>query len=64
MAVDERPKVSFRSLKGRCRGNQFLLVLSASVHRTGFACYSVDDGVGQEVQVLHWMHANQLIKVN
>jgi len=28
------------------------LVLSASIHRIGFACHSLDGGVGQEVQVL------------
>ena len=37
-AVDELSEVSFfRSFKGRCRGNHFLLVLSASIHRIGFA---------------------------
>ena len=30
----------------------FMLVLSASIHRIGFACHSLDGGVGQEVQVL------------
>jgi len=30
----------------------FTLVLSASIHRIGFACHSLDGGVGQKVQVL------------
>jgi len=46
MAVNERSEVSFfRSLKGGCPGNQFLLFLSASNHRIGLACHSVDSGV-------------------
>ena len=52
-------KLVFRILEGRFRGNQFLSVVSASVHRIGFACDSLDGGV-QEVQVLRWMQANQL----
>ena len=60
MAVYERSEVSFRSFKGRCRGNQFLLVLSASMQRIGFAWHSVDGGLWQEVQVLCWTQANQL----
>jgi len=52
-------KLVFRSPNGRCRGNQFLLVLSASIHGIGFACRSVDGGVLQEVQVLRWTQTNQ-----
>ena len=52
MAVDERAVVSFRSLKGRCSSNQFLLVLSASIHRIGFVCHLADGGIRQEVQEL------------
>ena len=40
--------LDLRSPKGRCRGNQFLLVLSASMYRIGLACEacdSVDDGI-------------------
>ena len=44
MTVDKRPKVSFGTLEGRCRGNQFLSVLSTSIHRIGFACHSLDGG--------------------
>ena len=53
-------KSVFQSLKGRCHGNQFLLVLLASIHRIRFACHSVDEGVRQEVQVLRWTQADQL----
>ena len=60
VAVEER-SVSFWFLKGRCRGNQFLLVLSAYIHRIGFACHLVDGGVQQEVQLLRWTQPNQLI---
>jgi len=42
VAVDEGLKLVFRSLKGRCRGNQFPLALSASIHGIGFAWHSVD----------------------
>ena len=46
---------------GRCRHNQFLLLLSASIHKIVFSsCHSVDGGVWQEVQVLDWTQANQL----
>jgi len=45
---------------GRCRYNQFLLLLSASIHKIVFSCHSVDGGVWQEVQVLGWTQANQL----
>jgi len=32
-AVDDQSKISFSILKGRCRGKQFLLVLSTKLHR-------------------------------
>jgi len=60
VAVDERPEVSFLSVKGRCRGNQFTLALSAFIHKIGFACHSADGGARQEVQVLRMTQANQL----
>jgi len=40
VAVDGRLKLLFRLLKGGCRGNQFLLVLSASIYRIWFAWHS------------------------
>ena len=58
VAVDKGLKLVFRSLKGRCRGNQFLLALSAYIHGIGFAWHSVDGGVRQEVQVLRLTQAN------
>jgi len=62
MAVDEGSEVSISSLEERCRGNQFLLVLSAFIHRIGFAWHSVDGGVRQDVQVLRRTPANQLTR--
>jgi len=53
-------KLVVRSLKGRCRGNQFLLVVLVSIHRIGFACDSLDGGVRQEVQALRWTRADKL----
>jgi len=44
-AVDDQSKISFSILKGRCRGKQFLLVLSTKLHRicisasTQLTCY-------------------------
>ena len=52
-------KLGFRSLKGRCRGNQFCRPHPGPIHRNGFACDSVDGGVRQEVQVLRWTQASQ-----
>jgi len=44
-AADKRNEVIvFRSPTGRCRGNQFLSVLWASIHRIGFASDSLDGG--------------------
>ena len=52
--------LKFLFLKGHYRSNQFVLVLSASMHRIRFACHSIDNGVRQEMQVLRWTQANQL----
>jgi len=59
VAANKRSELVSRSLKGHCCGNQFLLVLLASIHRTGFVRHSVDGGVREEVQVLHWVQVNQ-----
>jgi len=60
MTVDDDLKLVFRSLKGRCRGNHFLLALSFFSDRIGCWSHSLDGGVRQEVQVLRLTQANQL----
>ena len=57
--MNDLPLVSL-SLKGSCRGDQFLLVLSNSIHKIRFTCHSADGGVRQEVQVLCRTQANQI----
>jgi len=60
MTADEGFEVSFSISRGTLLWNQFLLGLSASIHRIRFACHSADGGVRQEVQVLRWTQANQI----
>jgi len=54
MVMDERSEVSFLIPRRSCRGPRqpiFVgLSASSSIHTTGFACHSVDEGVRQEVQ--------------
>jgi len=47
-------KLVFRCHKGCYRGNQFLLVLSASIHKIVFACDSLYGGVRQDAQMVRW----------
>jgi len=49
----------FAILQGTLPWQPFL-VLSASIHRIGFACHSVDGSVRHDVQLLRWMQVNQL----
>jgi len=45
-------KLVFDPERDVAMATNFMLVLSASIHRIGFACHSLDGGVGQKVQVL------------
>jgi len=64
LAVDETPDFSFFSILQWTLPWQpifvVILILSASIHRTGFALHSADGGIRQEVQFLRWTQANQL----
>jgi len=61
MAVDERSEVSFRPQRDVSVATIFVgQTKTQIIHRTGFACDSLDGGVRQEVQVLRWTQANQL----
>jgi len=71
IAVDERSEVSFWSLKGRCRRNQFCGPNPGPIHTPGFAWHSLGRRTTRKKcnccawrrktnELIRWTQANQL----